>query len=385
MPVHGFGSLSCLVHVLAKRPKSWTGIAMGRVATQRSGGGDSSHRGRQVQSAGNEGQHLFVTLPASQSRWKLFLLIWSVQAVAVMGLINLRILFPGMFSVATPKPQYVVTNLVTFQPPVSREPQLFTPRLIVTPKPAEPVPAVARLVVPIPERKQREPEVKAPELKIESTLPVIPNAPAAKVVATDTFSTGSSVAATITRPAAKVQTGGFGDPNGVRARDNRGAPNIIASGAFNLPAGSGYGNGSRGASPGVVPNSGFGNGTATGNPKVGGVVQQSGFDSEPTVPEPRKVSISSGSETTPVQILSKPNPEYSEEARRLKIDGEVRLEVMFTTGGQAHVVRVLQGLGYGLDEQAVKAAEHIRFKPALHQGKPVDSTAVVRIIFQLAS
>jgi len=45
----------------------------------------------------------------------------------------------------------------------------------------------------------------------------------------------------------------------------------------------------------------------------------------------------------------------------------------------------LQGLGYGLDEQAVKAAEQIKFKPALHEGRPVDSTAVVHIVFQLAS
>ena len=89
--------------------------------------------------------------------------------------------------------------------------------------------------------------------------------------------------------------------------------------------------------------------------------------------------------TTPVEILSKPRPDYTEEGRKLRIDGEVRLEVVFTTDGQVHVVRVLQGLGYGLDEQAMKAAARIKFKPALHEGQPVDSTAVVHIIFQLAS
>jgi TonB family protein len=46
---------------------------------------------------------------------------------------------------------------------------------------------------------------------------------------------------------------------------------------------------------------------------------------------------------------------------------------------------VLQGLGYGLDEQAVRAAEQIKFKPAQHEGQPVDSTFVVHIIFELAS
>jgi TonB family protein len=384
MPCHGFGSLSCLVHVLAKRPKSWTGVAIGRVATRRSGESSSRNRGQQAQSAGDERRQLFVTLPAPQSRWKLFLLIWSVQAVAVVCLINLR-LFPGMFATASPMARHSVTTLVPFQAPLSREPQLFNPGLIIKLKPTKQLPAVARLVVPTPERKQREPEVKAPELKIESKLSVIPDMPAAKVVVTDTFSTGRSVTATANRPAAKVQTGGFGGPNGVLARDNRGAPDIIALGAFNLPAGSGHGNGSGGANAEVVLNSGFGNGVAIGNPKIGGVVQQSGFDSERTVHESPRVSISNDLATTPVQILSKPNPEYSEEARKLNIDGEVRLEVMFGSSGQAHVVRVIQGLGYGLDEQAVKAAEQIRFKPALHQGQPVDSTAVVRIIFQLAS
>jgi len=42
-------------------------------------------------------------------------------------------------------------------------------------------------------------------------------------------------------------------------------------------------------------------------------------------------------------------------------------------------------LGYGLDEQAVKAAEQIKFKPALHDGQPTDATAMVHIIFELTS
>jgi hypothetical protein len=48
------------------------------------------------------------------------------------------------------------------------------------------------------------------------------------------------------------------------------------------------------------------------------------------------------------------------------------------------VLRVVRGLGHGLDDSAVRAAEQIRFKPALKDGQPSDSTAVVHIIFQLA-
>ena len=383
MPCHGFGSLSCLVHLLAKRPNLPAGI-MGGMAVQRPGGGPLRQYGQPVQSA-NVNQQVFGTLPVSQSRWKLFLTIWSAQAITVLCLINLQPLFPRVFSVVAQGPRNTVTTLVPFQSPLSHQPQPVAPQLIIRPRPAKQMPAVARLTVPIPERKPRESEVKTPELKIESKFPAIPGPPLSKVIATDTFSSGRSIAATTDAPAIAVQTGGFGDPKGVPARDKRDATSIPALGSFDVPGGSGHGNGSGGANRGAVLSSGFGDGVATGNSLRGGVVQQSGFDSKGAGPEAPKASLINGPPSTPVQIFSKPNPEYTEEGRRLKIDGEVRLEVLFSTSGQVHVVRVLQGLGHGLDEEAVKAAQQIRFKPASHQGQPVDSTAVVHIIFQLAS
>jgi periplasmic protein TonB len=45
---------------------------------------------------------------------------------------------------------------------------------------------------------------------------------------------------------------------------------------------------------------------------------------------------------------------------------------------------VIRGLGHGLDENAQRAAEQIRFKPAMQEGQPADSTATVHIVFQLA-
>jgi TonB family protein len=383
MPCHGFGSLSCLVHLLAKRPNLPAGI-MGGMAVQRPGGGPLRQYGQPVQSA-NVNQQVFGTLPVSQSRWKLFVTIWSAQAITLLCLINLHPLFPRVFSVVAQGPRNTVTTLVPFQSPLSHQPRPVTPRLVVRPMPAKQMPAVARLTVPIPERKPRESEVKTPELKIESKFPAIPGPPLSKVIATDTFSSGRSIAATTDVPAIAVQTGGFGDPNGVPARDKRDATSILALGSFDVPGGSGHGNGSADANRGTVLASGFGDGVATGNSPRGGVVQQSGFDSKRAGPEAPKASLINGPPSTPVQIFSKPNPEYTEEGRRLKIDGEVRLEVLFSTSGQVHVVRVLQGLGHGLDEEAVKAAQQIRFKPASHQGQPVDSTAVVHIIFQLAS
>jgi len=86
----------------------------------------------------------------------------------------------------------------------------------------------------------------------------------------------------------------------------------------------------------------------------------------------------------PVEVLSKPVPMYTEEARRLRIEGDVLLEVEFSASGAIRVLRVVRGLGYGLDEAAVRAAEQIRFKPASDSGQAVDSRATVNIIFRLA-
>src|SRR5438132_694245 len=142
-------------------------------------------------------QHLlFTPLPSPQSRWKSFVTGWGVQAFVVASLLAVNALFPQAIPQAR---HYVVTNLVPYAPPVLQEPQPVNPRLVAKPQPVFEGPAVAKLVVPAPERKQPELEVKAPDVKIESKLPMLPSAPAPKVVATTTFSTGSSVMPTNTR------------------------------------------------------------------------------------------------------------------------------------------------------------------------------------------
>jgi len=86
----------------------------------------------------------------------------------------------------------------------------------------------------------------------------------------------------------------------------------------------------------------------------------------------------------PVEITFKPNPVYTAEARSLKIEGEVVLEMSFGANGTLQVNRVVSGLGHGLDEAAITAAKLIRFKPALRSGQPVDSVAIVHVKFQMA-
>jgi TonB family protein len=86
----------------------------------------------------------------------------------------------------------------------------------------------------------------------------------------------------------------------------------------------------------------------------------------------------------PAEVISKPTPAYTPEARNLRVEGEVVLEVIFEASGKLRVLRVVRSLGHGLDEAAVRAAEQIRFKPAKRDGQDSDSTALVHIVFQLA-
>jgi len=88
---------------------------------------------------------------------------------------------------------------------------------------------------------------------------------------------------------------------------------------------------------------------------------------------------------TPVEIISKPRPAYTDEARAKRIEGEVLLEMQFSATGEARVLRIVRGLGHGLDETALAAANGIKFRPATRDGSAVDSAAIVHIVFQLAN
>jgi len=85
-----------------------------------------------------------------------------------------------------------------------------------------------------------------------------------------------------------------------------------------------------------------------------------------------------------VDILEKPHPVYTAEGRSLKIEGDVVLDMVFLASGSIQVNRVISGLGHGLDDAAVRAAQLIKFKPAKRDGQPVDFPARVRIEFRLA-
>lgn len=340
---------------------------------------------------------LFSSLPERRPPWKEFLASLGMQSALLLGLVSIGILHPDVLSL--PAHDYHFIQLVSTPPPVIREPAPV--RLLKAPVVAELEPVRPEaLRVPHEVIKPRikddpasEPKVNVAESKplaLPPATPVIPR----ELVKTNVFSTGSSATPTLARAPQQVQTGGFGDPNGVPAQPSNGKPVTIAQlGSFALPSGPGYGNGTGGARGvrGVVASAGFGNGVAVGDGTgrvnaYRGTVRQGGFgDSEPLAPAVRpKPQETVAPRLVPAEILSKPTPSYTEEARRLRIEGEVLLEVSFQSSGAIRVLRVVQGLGHGLDESAVRAAEQIRFKPALRDGQPADSTAILHIVFQLA-
>lgn len=83
------------------------------------------------------------------------------------------------------------------------------------------------------------------------------------------------------------------------------------------------------------------------------------------------------------RLLNKVEPVYSEEAREAKVQGTAVLEMEVWPDGKAHNIRVVRGLGSGLDEQAVKAIEQWEFEPGIKGGEPVRVAATVEMNFRM--
>jgi TonB family protein len=136
----------------------------------------------------------------------------------------------------------------------------------------------------------------------------------------------------------------------------------------------------------IVADAGFG-GTGviarSPEPARAAQVQASGFGSVEVTPPSRRPAAAAARVETPVEVTAKPKPEYTDEARSRKVEGEVWLDVEFRASGEIRVLRVVRGLGYGLDEAASRAAERIQFKPARTASGPIDVRATVQIIFRL--
>jgi TonB family protein len=158
-------------------------------------------------------------------------------------------------------------------------------------------------------------------------------------------------------------------PPTVHLADNR-MPNLGSSTGARMPAappshgtgsGGGIGSGSGGA---VGEGRGPGVGSGSGGGVSGGIFHVGGAISAP-------------------QAVSTPTPNYTEEARRTKTQGTCILGLIVDTEGHPRDIRVVRGLGSGLDAKAIEAVERWRFEPAKKDGKAVNVLISVEVSFRL--
>ncbi len=339
-------------------------------------------------------------LPEGESRWQRLGISAIAQIIVVAFLVAVPLFFPERLKTAL-NMQVVplampVTEVPVAPPPAPAPKPKIAPKPVVIEQaklnPKQPHIFLQKKVV---QPKIEHVEMKAPEL---APAPVLeakfidntnqPKRPREEVKVAN-LDNGSAATPTVKAPVNKVQTGGFGDPNGLPGKgDPNKTTNVNRLGSPALPGGPGYGNGTGGDKGirGVVASTGFGNGIA--NPPQGGgrqgVVQGAGFADQTVVSDAPKKKVSADSGTSQVDILSKPRPEYTPEGRALKLEGDVVIELVFLANGSVQVSHVVSGLGHGLDEAAVQAAQQIKFKPAKRDGEAVDFPARVRIEFRLA-
>jgi len=87
--------------------------------------------------------------------------------------------------------------------------------------------------------------------------------------------------------------------------------------------------------------------------------------------------------TSKARVLSKPEPQYTEEARKNQVTGTVILRAVFSSTGQVTNISARAGLPYGLTERAIAAARQIKFTPATKDGRPVSMYIQLEYNFNL--
>jgi TonB family protein len=350
----------------------------------------------------------FGLLPEARGRFRSFTVSLAVNVV--LGVLFVWIAISQLHK-KPPVPRYESTELVFPTPPPPPPPLPPVPRIKVTAPPTPVVEAPRKIEMPKPTPEPAKPEV----VKMNTpAMPVLPAAPPKAVVAppqpkVGLFASPKPTAVANNQVAPTVKTGGFGDPSGVAVNPNATRPStVVAVGSFNAAPGAEQGSGA--ARKGVVQGTGFGSGVANGVPggTSRGAVASAGFANGVVGGTPGGTGNTRGTVATggfantsfggngaqvakpqpvnfvPPEVISEPRPQYTAEARELKIQGEVTLQVRFGANGKVEVLGVVSKLGHGLDEQAERVAQQIRFKPATKNGQPTDHVTYIHILFQLA-
>jgi periplasmic protein TonB len=156
-------------------------------------------------------------------------------------------------------------------------------------------------------------------------------------------------------------------PKEVKVADNT-LPNVgmpqsqqVAMASQGTGGGSGFGSGSGG---GIGSGSGGGVGPGSGGGYGGGIMSVGGGVSAP-------------------RVIHAVDPEFTDEARRAKIQGVVSIQVIVDAHGNPQNIQVVRPLGMGLDQKAVEAVRQYKFSPAMFQGHPVPVRVVIDVAFHL--
>lgn len=348
----------------------------------------------------------FGLLPEPENRWGSFGMSMVTNAVVMV----LLLLFTAAHIHQVQKRKYIDTELMLPPPVVPPPPKIVVPKVKVF---APPQPEIAKLQPPkiIVPKQIQAPEPPKPVKLDTPDQPKLPPPPPKAVAPppqpkVGLFSSPKPTEVANNKTAPTVKAGGFGDPLGARPNPNSTKVQVAAVGSFDQApgvasgagaarkgtvSGTSFGSGVANGVPGghdhgKIASAGFANGVVggTGRPGVTGSVAQTSFGS--TIgPAPTQVAVKQNEPAfVPPVVISEPHPTYTAEAAQLRIQGEVTLQVRFLASGQVEVLRVVNGLGHGLDEQAKHVAEQIRFKPAQRDGHPVDHTTLIHVTFQLA-
>jgi len=319
-----------------------------------------------------------------------------ITSAIINGLILALLLYVGATARQIVQRQYEQTILILpeKEPPPPPKAKLPEPPKIEEPK----VPEVKLEAPKIKMPRLEKPDVKPVQLETKLNMPVIKTANPKIVEAPQPRAALSPMPAQAPQTRVSTAPVHLGETFGVTPNPNATRPATIAA------IGNPYGgmNGAAIAPHGVVGGTGIGNGikpipnamakrvasagipgTTTGSTGTTGKVASAGIPTITAV-STAPASMRVAPAATNLEVLSKPPVQDTAEAKQLKGQGDVILRVTFTAGGQVLVQGVVHGLGHGLDEEARRVAQQIRFRPATKNGQAVDMTTNIIISFQLA-
>ena len=335
----------------------------------------------------------FGLLPEPEGRTKSF-----ITSMVVNGLLLCLMLVIGMMAKQVIEHRVEQAVLLIPDTPPPAKLKLTPPPRIKMPDPVLPEVKVdaPKIVMPKLEPKPEKPI----QMEAKVTLPAMRAAKPAVILAPQPKSALMAAAMPAQDNKVKASTAPvhLGQTFGVTPNPNASRPATVAS------IGNPYGgmNGPAVAPHGVVGSTGFGNGLKSGsNVGIVGKVASAGIPGASTttitstgkvaaagIPAMTAVVTAQKMTATPtatnLEVLSKPAVQYTAEAKQMKVQGDVVLRVTFTASGQVLIQGVVHGLGHGLDEEARRVAQQIRFRPATRNGQAVDLTTNITITFQLA-